>query len=151
MPKTLYGHSIGANVYEKDAPQGVKIVPDNKTLMAMQFNDEPDDEINPVRIKNMKELFAQYQPSKEVVLKSSDGESEEKVFKFNNLKDFTKDGIIEQSEVLQQLQEQENVYARLVDVMKNNDNLRNVVSNDDTKKDFIELLGTLIEELTETE
>jgi len=151
MAKTLYGHSIGANVHEPDAPTGVKIVPDNKTLIALPFNDDHDEDIDPTRLKSMKEIFEHYQPAREIVLQTADGESEEKVFKFNSLKDFTKDGIIEQSQVLRDLQDQEDIYSRLSDVLEHNDKLRTVVSNDEYKKEFVELLETLIAELNETE
>jgi len=150
MAKTLYGHRIGANVHEPDAPQGVKVVPDNKTLIVMPFNDEHDEEVDPERLKSMKEIFAHYKPSREVVLKSADGDSEEKVLQFNELKDFTKDGIIDQSKVLQELEEQQETYSRMMDVLANNGQLRTVLNNDENKKDFVELLQTLIEELSET-
>ena len=117
----------------------------------MPFNDEHDEDIEPVRLKSMKEIFAHYKPSREIVLNTVDGDSEEKVFKFNDLKDFSKDGIIEQSELLQDMQESEDVYSRMSDVLQNNDKLRVVLGNDDSKKEFIELLSTLIEELTEPE
>ncbi len=150
MAKTLYGHRIGANVHEPDAPQGVKVVPDNKTLIAMPFNDEHDEEVDPVRLKSMKEIFAHYKPSREVVLKTADDESEEKVLQFNELKDFTKDGVISQCKVLQDLEEQQEIYSRMVDVLANNDKLRTVLNNDEHKQEFIDLLQTLIEELSET-
>ncbi len=151
MSKTLYGHRIGANVHEAEAPTGVKLVPDNKTLIAMPFNDEHDEEIDPKRLKSLKEIFAHYKPSREVVLKKEDGESEEKIFQFKNMKDFTKDGIIEQSEVLQELQEKEAIYSRFYDVLQNNDSLRQILGNPENKKEFQELLETLIEELKESE
>ncbi|MCB0630549.1 MAG: hypothetical protein R2824_30630 [Saprospiraceae bacterium] len=151
MAKTLYGHRIGANVHEPEAAQAVKLVPDNKTLIALPFNDEHDDEVNPTRLKSMKEIFAHYQPSREVALHTADGDSDDYTFKFNNLKDFTKDGIIEQSQLLQELQEQENVYSRLLDVLRNNESLQTVLANEDHKKEFLELLDTLIEELNESE
>ena len=44
MAKTLYGYRLGADVKEKDAPTGVKLVPDNKTLMALPLNDDHDDD-----------------------------------------------------------------------------------------------------------
>lgn len=150
MAKTLYGHRIGANVHEPDAPQAVKIVPDNKTLIALPFNDEHDEDVDPVRLKSMKEIFAHYQPSREVELKNAEGESDEMVFKFNELKDFTKDGIVAQSEILQDLEEQESVFSKLSDVLQNNMSLRNVLSDDEKKKDFVELLEVLIEELSQT-
>lgn len=148
MAKTLYGHRIGANVHEPDAPQGVKVVPDNKTLIAMSFNDEPDDDVEPIRLKSMKEIFAHYQPSREVELKNDDGDTEEKVLRFSELKDFTKDGIVGQCKTLQQLEDKEEIYSRMSDILQNNDKLRTVLSNDEYKADFVELLQTLIEELS---
>ena len=151
MAKSLYGYRIGADVKEQDAPTGVKLVPDNKTLMAIPLNDDHDDDVNPVRLKSMKEIFEHFKPSREVELKNAEGDSDELVFKFNSLKDFTKDGIVEQSQVLQDLQEQENIYSRMVDVLQNNAKLQTVLSNEEYKKDFLELLETLIEELKESE
>jgi len=148
MPKSLYGYRIGANVQEPDAPEGVKLVPDNKTLMALPLNDEHDEEVNPVRLKSMKEIFAHYKPSREVVLKTADDESDELMLQFNSLKDFTKDGIVAQSQILQDLQEQETIYSRMVDVLKNNEKLRLVLANEENKGEFLELLNTLIEELS---
>ncbi len=150
MAKSLYGHRIGADVKEQEAAQGVKLVPDNKTLIAMPFNDEHDDEVNPTRLKSMKEIFGHYKPNREVVLKKANDESVEKVLHFNNLKDFTKDGIIAQSPVLQELEEQEKVYAKLGDVLQNNDTLKTVLNNEEDKKEFLELLDTLILELNES-
>jgi predicted component of type VI protein secretion system len=151
MAKTLYGYRIGANVHEKDAPQGVKLVPDNKTLIALPFNDEHDDEVDPVRLKSLKEIFAHYEPNREVVFKTAEDDTEELVLKFNSLKDFTKDGIVEQSKTLQSLQEQEIIYSRMADILQNNEKLLTVLSNEEYKKEFLELLETLIEELKETE
>ena len=151
MAKTLYGHRIGATVQEAEAPQGVKLVPDNKTLMAMAFNDEHDDEVAPIRLKSMKEIFAHYKPSREMIFDTADDESEEITIKFNSLKDFTKNGIIEQSKTLQDLEEQEVIYSKFTDVLQNNDKLKTVLGNDEHKKEFLELLETLIEELKEIE
>ncbi len=151
MAKTLYGYRIGADVHEQDAPTGVKLVPDNKTLLALALSDEHDDDVEPVRLKSMKEIFEHYKPSREIELKTEDGGTEELLLKFQNLKDFTKDGIIEQSQVLKDLEDKENIYSRMLDVLQNNANLQTVLSNEEHRKEFLELLSTLIEELTETE
>lgn len=151
MAKSLYGYRIGADVKEQDAATGVKLVPDNKTLLALALNDNHDDDVNPVRLKSMKEIFEHFKPSREVELKTEGGGSEELLLKFNSLTDFTKDGIIAQSQALKELEEKENVYSKMHDALRNNALLQTVMSNDETKKEFLELLQTLIEELTETE
>ncbi len=147
MAKTLYGYTIGANINEKDAPAGVKIVPDNKTLIALQLNDEPDDVPEPRRHKNMKEIFQHYQPHKEVDLNTKEGDSDSMVFKFNGMKDFTKKGLVQQSELLQDLEEEEGMYAKFKDVLRTNEKLKGVISDPEHKKEFVELLEALIEEL----
>lgn len=147
MAKSLYGYTIGANINEKDAPAGVKIVPDNKTLIALQLNDEPDDSADPRRHKNMKEIFEHYQPQREIDLKTKEGDSDDMVFKFNGIKDFTKGGLIEQSPLLKQMEEEEGIYAKFKDVLQTNEKLKGVISNPEHKKEFVELLEALIEEL----
>lgn len=151
MAKSLYGYRIGADVKEQEAATGVKLVPDNKTLLALALNDNHDDDVNPVRLKSIREIFEHFKPSREVELKTEGGGSEELLLRFNNLTDFTKDGIIAQSQVLKDLEEKENVYSKMHDALRNNTMLQTVLSNDESKKDFLELLQTLIEELTETE
>lgn len=147
MGKSFYGYQLGANIKEKDRGEDVNIVPDNKTLMALTLNGEPDDDANPKRLKNMKEIFAEYQPAVEVDLKNIEGEAEEKELKFNSLKDFTKDGIIAQSAVLQGLQSQEETYAKYMDVLQNNEKLKNVIADPELKKEFLEMIKLLIDEL----
>lgn len=148
MPsKTLYGHTLGANINEKEASQSVKVVPDNKTILALPLNEEPDTEAIPKRLKSMKEIFATYQPEKEVVLKNNEGHTEDVVLKFNSLKDFTKEGIIKQSQLLQDIQENELIYSRFSDILQTNEKLKTVLSNPESKTDFIDLLNVLIEEL----
>lgn len=147
MTKTIYGHKIGANIHELDAPQKVKLVPDNKTLIAMAFNDDYDEEVEPKNLKSTKAIFEHYSPSREVVFSNSEGDTEDVLLKFNQLKDFTKDGIIVQSDLLQDLEEKEEIYSRMTDVLKNNEKLQNVLSNEDQKQELVGLLETLIEEL----
>lgn len=147
MAKTLYGHQIGANINEKDAGQSVKIVPDNKTLIALPFNDDHDAEVDPVNLKSMKEIFAHYQPHREVEFKDLEGDGAEITLQFNSLKDFTKEGIIAQSSLLQGLEQQEEVYAKFTDILQTNEKLRNVLSSEEGKKDFLELVDLLISEL----
>jgi hypothetical protein len=151
MSKSLYGYRIGADVKEQEAATGVKLVPDNKTLLALALNDNHDDDVNPTRLKSMKEIFEHFKPSREVVLKTEDGGSEELLLKFNSLSDFSKEGIIEQSQILKDLEEKENVYSKLHDALRNNAMLQTVLSNDESKKEFLELLQILVEELNETE
>ena len=147
MSKTLYGYQIGANINEKEAGASVQVVPDNKTLIAMAFNDDHDSEVEPVNLKSMKEIFAHYKPQREVEFKDLEGDGAEINLQFNQLKDFTKEGIIAQSPLLQQLEQQEDIYAKFTDILQTNEKLRNVLTSEEGKKDILELIDLLISEL----
>ena len=149
MAKTLYGHQIGANINEKDAPQSVKIVPDNKTLIALPFNDNHDVEVDPVRLKSVSEIFEHYKPSREVDFTDLEGDTKEVNLQFNSLKDFTKEGVIAQSALLKTLEEQGEVYAKFADILQTNDKLKAALATEEGKKDLLELIDTLVAELEE--
>jgi len=74
--KSLYGYQIGATIETQERGADVNIVPDNKTLIALPLNDEPDIEADPTRLKNMKEVFEKYEPKVEVDLKNLEGEAQ---------------------------------------------------------------------------
>jgi len=148
--KSLYGYSIGATIETQERGADVNIVPDNRTLIALPLNDEPDIEADPTRLKNMKEVFTHYKPKVEVDLKNLEGEADMKELKFSALRDFNKDGIIAQAPVLQQLQQQEETYARYIDIINNNEKLRGILGDPEMKKEFLELVDMLVEELGES-
>jgi len=148
--KSLYGYQIGATIETQERGADVNIVPDNKTLIALPLNDEPDIEADPTRLKNMKEVFTHYQPKVEVDLKNLEGEADMKELKFSALRDFNKDGIIAQAPVLQDLQQQEETYGRYIDIINNNEKLRGILGDPEMKKEFLELVDMLVEELDES-
>jgi len=148
--KSLYGYQIGATIETQERGADVNIVPDNKTLIALPLNDDPDIEADPTRLKNMKEVFENYKPKVEVDLKNLEGEADMVELKFSALRDFNKDGIIKQAPVLQDLQQQEETYARYIDIINNNEKLRSILGDPEMKKEFLELVDMLVEELDES-
>ena len=149
MDKNVYGYDLGAKIVQKEAAQGVKLVPDNRTLIVLPFSEEYDEEINPTRLKSMQELFAHYQPSTEVEFKNIEGETEDpSMLKFETLADFKPEGIVNQVPLLQELEQQAETYARFADIFQNNEKLINVLANEESKKELLELIDTLIQELS---
>jgi len=145
--RTLYG----AIIDEKKTFGGIKIVPDNKTLMILQVNDEPDELPLPRRLKNLQEIFDHYRPQIWLDLETKEGESDEIVLKFCTIEDFTKEGIVKQSYLLQHLYEEQEIYGRFKDVLRSNAKLKAVVSDPEYKHELLELLTSLIDELAECE
>jgi predicted component of type VI protein secretion system len=149
MAKNVYGYDLGAKIVQKGPAQGVKLVPDNRTLIVLPFSEEYDEEIDPTRLKSLKEIFEHYKPSTEVEFKNIEGDTEDPTtLKFQALKDFKPEGIVEQVPLLQDLEQQAETYARFADIFQNNEKLINVLANEDSKKELLELIDTLIQELS---
>lgn len=141
--ETLYGVTVD----KENTFEGIKIIPDNKTLMILQVNNDTDDIPIPRKHKNIKAIFEYYQPQREVDLIEKDGDCSSTVFKFNGIKDFTKEGIVEQSVILKNLDEERKMYNKFKNSLHTDKKLRSILSHEEHKANFIELLDVLIEEL----
>lgn len=86
----------------------INILPNSRTLIALPLNGNSNKHANAERMEDMKAVFDYYKPSVEVGLQSINGEENITTFKFNTLSDFTEEGIIGQSKVLQNIQHQQN-------------------------------------------
>jgi len=148
----VYGYRIGGELIGGEEPaERVQAVPDNKTLMALELNGKPDDTANPIPIVNVDAAFKHYEPEVSVDLDGAEeGESKLETFKFGKLKDFNKDSLINQSSTLQDLYERGDIYSRFSDVLKTNGKLREILSDDEQKQAFKEMLLILINELEPT-
>lgn len=149
MPRTKYGNQLGAIVKDAgDVTKTVAILSDDTTVMALQLNSEPDSvDVKPVEIKTEKQAYETFQPQIEIDLKKLDGEEESGVIKYNSLKDFDKNEIIDRTPLLNELDSQKELYGNFSDILSNDERLRTVLSNPEQKKELLELINLIIEEL----
>jgi len=145
--KTQYGFRIGADLIGKTIAQQVTSVPDNKTLMALPLNAEPESSFEPHQLKTIDEIFEKFDPNITVEIATSEGEDEDVTLHFAKLQDFSKDAITERTPQLQKMKEEQTVYSKFADVLRNNNDLRAILADTEQKEALISVLGNLIEEL----
>ena len=122
-------------------------IPDNRILYVQQLTDEPADEpefINDCR--NLADVFNRFQPSKEVEMEDADGGAIPQTINFKSMKDFGKDGIINQSEFLKEADAKRNIYNDFKGALTKQQ-LIQVLSDADSKAAYLKMISNLIEEL----
>lgn len=150
MPRTKYGNKLGATIKDaNNVTKTVAILSDDRTIMALQLNENPDIvEVNPVEISSEKQAYEHFKPEIKISLKKLDGEeATDQVLKYKSLQDFDKYEIIDRTPILKELDDQRDFYGNLSQTLSNDQKLREVLSNPEQKKELLDLINILIEEL----
>lgn len=142
----------GAWLIENEIDQGVPEIPYNRTLFIQQLTDEAPSEPEFVDdCQTLNDVFDRYKPSKTIQLEDENGIPQETFLEFRSLLDFGKDGIINQSEFLQHIQEKKNMHADFIKRLRSIVLLRQLLSDPDTRAAYLEAIDKFIEELEEVE
>lgn len=137
-----------------EVPQdGVPGLPQNRTLYADQFTDEaPVDKPTVFQAKSMKDVFEHYQPKVEdIELNTEDGNSTFENFEFRQIKDFEDDQLIAQSKLMSEEKSKVDGYNSIIRQLEKNKTLRNVIKNDDARKNLKDALKALLAELEDVD
>jgi len=144
----MFNYGIGGTEVPKDASEGIADIPQNRTLVIEKLTDNPP--VKPQMVydlKNVDEVFAHFKPSVEVEFEKEDGSNANEVLNFSNLGDFGMRGITTQSNYLQDLNQKQEQYLKIIKQLKSNKSLKSVIENQDTKAAFLGALHALIQEL----
>jgi predicted component of type VI protein secretion system len=144
----MFNYGIGGTEVPKDASEGIADIPQNRTLVIEKLTDNPP--VKPQMVydlKNVDEVFAHFKPSVEVEFEKEDGSNTNEVLNFSNLGDFGTRGITTQSNYLQDLNQKQEQYLKIVKQLKSNKSLKSVIENPDTKAAFLGALHALIQEI----
>ena len=147
--------TVITKVLDANAQDGIIEFPQNRTLYADQFTDEPpvtDEEREGFKPKNMKDVFEHYQPKKEgVALETEEGGAVYEDFAFKSIKDFEDEQLIEQSELLGKEKSKIDAYNSVIRQLEKNKTLRNALKDAKAKGDLKNALAALLAELEDTE
>ncbi len=136
-------------IQEKRIP-GVPDIPYNRTLMIKQLTEEAPSEPEFVEdCQTMQDVFDRFKPSKEVQFEDADGVPISEELKFGTLMDFGKDGIIAQSELLQEIQGKQEMYAGFIKRLKSIKILHKLLADAEAKQAYLEAVQAFIQELDE--
>ena len=142
----------GAWLVEQEIVESVPEIPYNRTMFVQQLTDEAPDEPEFVKdCQNMKDVFQKFKPGKEVEFEDEDGVPFTEELKFNTLLDFGKEGIIKQSEALQEIQLKQETYNDFIKRLRSITILQKLLGDADAKTAYLGALEQAIAELEEIE
>lgn len=143
--------TVITKVLDVNAQDGIIEFPQNKTLYADQFTDNPpvsDEEREGFKPASMNDVFEHYKPSKEnVTLETEDGGAVQEDFVFKSLKDFEDEQLISQSELLSAAQGDIDALNAVIYKLEHNKPLRNVLKDKEARVNLRKALGAMLDEL----
>lgn len=151
MASKFYDHRDikwpGTWLVENTLPSAIPNIPFNRTLYVQQFTDEAPSDVEFVKdCQTVKDVFDKYQPGKTVALKDEEGVEEDVDLQFRSMKDFGREGIVEQSELLNRIASRQQLFEGFMDKLTD-EQLAILLSDADEKAAYIAVLESLIEEL----
>ncbi|KAB1067296.1 hypothetical protein F6U93_12860 [Tamlana haliotis] len=140
---------LGGNVTDIDAGEALNEIPQNRTLIAGKLT--PNTPIKPEAVQGLRtveSVFEHFQPELNIAYEDKDGGTVNEVTKFENLGDFGKKGITENSDFLKGLEIESAQYQKIIKQLKTNKVLKQALQDETSKAGLIATLELLIEELS---
>lgn len=140
-------YSLGGQEKKQSVNEGIADIPQNKTLFVQKMTTDPPPFEVVSGLKTMKDVFAHFSPTVDVVMEKTDGQQEQETLAFSKVWDFTKEGIIAQSETLQGLKGQEVDGIKFLKQLQSNKVLHGVVADPDKKTAYVAALKEILAEI----
>lgn len=138
---------IGGQLVPRQSFEAISNISSNKTLLVQKLTSRPT-KVEPIKgLKTIDEVFNHFKPNLKVEFEKENGALEKEELKFNSLLDFRKEGIIDQSEFLTNLQSQQDACNSMVRKLKTNKILKTAIENPEAKQSFLQALQALINEI----
>jgi predicted component of type VI protein secretion system len=134
---------------KKDDSIPVELLPSNKLLYIAKLNNSEDDEPEPVKCNNLKEVFEKFRPSFSAELESTEGEPVNAEFNVKAMKDFTSKELIEKNDYLQTTYYSKEMIGDLDKQLKKNNALKKTVQDKEKKEALLKAAKYYIDLLTE--
>ncbi len=142
---------IGANDVKGDASEALNEIPQNRTLIAGKLT--PNTPIKPEVVEGLKtveDIFDHYKPELKIPFEDKNGGTINETVKFNNLGDFGKKGITNNSLFLKELEIESNQYKKIIKQLKTNKILKSALQDPEAKEALIDTIDALINEIKTT-
>ena len=138
---------IGGQLVPQQSFEAIANISSNKTLLVQKLTTKPT-KLEPVKgLKTIDDVFEHFKPAVEVEFEEENGATRKEELKFNSLLDFKKDGIINQSDLLKKLQTQQDACNAIIKRLKTNKILKTALQNPEAKKNFLQALQAVINEI----
>ncbi len=143
-------YSLGGSEVKSSSGEAIAEIAQNKTLLVQKLTQDPP--VKPEVVKGLTSVdavFDHFKPEIELTHEDSDGVESKETLRFANVGDFTKKGIVEQSEYLKNLNAEKDQYLKVVKQLKSNKILKMALENPDAKTALLESIHSLLTELKE--
>jgi len=141
-------YSLGGSEVKTDSSEAILEISQNKTLLVQKLTQDPP--VKPEVVKGLTSVdhvFEHFKPEVEVTHESQDGIESKETLRFSNVGDFSKKGIVNQSEYLRNLNAEKDQYLKVVKQLKSNKILKMALENPDAKEALLESIHSLLTEL----
>ena len=140
--------TIITEVQDVEVGESILEFPQNRTLMVEKLTqDDPTRPDIAKGLKTMDDVFDHFKPKTEVEFQDMEGVPKKETLNFNTVGDFGMKGITAQSSFLQGLQIQQDEYRKIIKQLKSNKQLRNAISDGETKQALLNSIHALLKEL----
>jgi hypothetical protein len=141
-------YTIGGTVVENEAFEAFADIPQNRVLMAEKLTIDTPPRAEIVEgLTSVEQVFEHFKPKVELDFEDEEGASKKETLQFQHLGDFGIKGITTQSSFISDLAMKKEQYQKIIKQLKTNKQLKQALSNPDTKGAVINALHALIKEL----
>jgi len=143
--------TVITQVQDVEVNESVIEFPQNRTFLTEQLTYEEPSKPEIVRnLKSVDDVFEHYKPKVDVEFQNREGASKKETLTFKTLADFGVKGLTAQSAFLQELDIQKEEYQKIIKQMKSNKQLRQAISDLETKQALLNTILALLKELETT-
>ena len=151
MPPKFFDHRDikwpGTWLVENTLPSAVPNIPHNRTLYAQQLTAEAPSDVEFVDdCQTLQDVFNHFQPGVNLELKNEEGVGEDVEVQFRSLQDFGREGIINQSDLLNKISGTQKMFEGFMEKLTD-EQLHLLLSNPEEKAAYVQVLQQLIDEL----
>ncbi len=143
-------YSLGGSEVKSSSGEAIGEIGQNKTLFIQKLTQNPP--VKPEVVKGITSIdgvFQHFKPEVEVNYEDSEGVERKEKLHFQNVGDFSKQGIIDQSDFLKSLNTEKDQYLKIVKQLKSNKILKMALEDPDAKEALLESIYSLLSELKE--
>ncbi|MCX6270844.1 MAG: hypothetical protein NTU44_06430 [Bacteroidetes bacterium] len=127
--------TIGGEIIKQKGVEAIKDLQENRTMVLQKLTQNAPSKPEVVEgLKTVEDVFDHYKPSADVKFTDKEGGSVGEELKFNSLADFSLNGLTENSQFLQNLQTQSEVFQQILKELKGNNRLKKILAEPTGRK-----------------
>ena len=144
----MFNYGIGGTDAKRDATEAFADIPPNRTLLIEHLTDsEPLKPEIVEELQNTAAVFKHYKPEKEVKFINQEGNTIAETLHFSAIEHFGIHSIASQSNFLQNLQRNRVQYENFARQIKSNKVLSNVLNDSTLRREYLNILSAMIQDI----